>query len=86
MRDLEVLTIGSDPIDKPSEATNKEKAADTTTELAVCPLVAVMVAVETTKAAEAEKEKAATVAAKDPTAATTTEDQMWKKVQRVEKQ
>ena len=38
MRDLEVLTIGSDPIDKTSEAADKEKAADTAAELSVCPL------------------------------------------------
>ena len=78
LRDLEVSTIGSNPIDKTSEAADKEKAADTTTELAVCPLVATMLAVETTKAAEtaeAEKEKAAAVAAEEATTAATTEDQ-----------
>ena len=42
LRDLEVLMIGSDHIDKTSEAADKEKAADTA-EKVVCPLVAAMV-------------------------------------------
>jgi len=81
LRDLEALTIGSDPIHNTSEAANKEKAEDTTAEFAMtlmCPLVAAMLAVETTKAAEAakaEKEKAAAIAAEEATAAATTEDQ-----------
>ena len=80
LRDLEVLTIGSDPIGKTSEAAGKEKAADTATDLAVCPLVAAMymLAVETIKAAEAaeaEEEKAVAVAAEEATAAATAEDQ-----------
>ena len=65
LRDLEVLSIGSDPVDKISEAAGKEKAADTAAEMAVCPLVAAMLAVETAKAADADKEKAAAVATKD---------------------
>ena len=90
LRDLEVLTIGSDPIDKTSEAANKEKAADAAAELAVCPLVAAMLAVETTTAAEleateAEKEKATAIAAEEATAAATAKDQRWQKGQRVKK-
>ena len=68
LRGLEVLTIGSDPIDKISETAEKEKAADAA-EKTMCPLVAAMLAVETTKAtmiveaADAAEEKAAAVAA-----------------------
>jgi hypothetical protein len=83
LRDLEALTIGSDPINNTSDAANKEKAVDTTAEFAMtlmCPLVAAMLAVETTKAAEAEKEKAAAIVAEDATAAATAEDQRWQKM------
>ena len=43
LRDLEVLSIRSDHIDKTSEETIAEKAAADATEKVVCPLVAAMV-------------------------------------------
>ena len=85
LRDLEVLTIGSDPIDKTSEAA--EKAADTAAEKAVCPLVAAMLAgetAETSEAVKAEKEKIAVAAEEEATAAATAEDQRWQKGQRIQ--
>ena len=38
MRDLEVLSIWSNHIDKTSEVADSEQAADTTAKMAVCPL------------------------------------------------
>ena len=43
LRDLEVLTMGSDPINKTSEAADTEQTTDKVAELVVCPLVATMV-------------------------------------------
>jgi hypothetical protein len=73
LEDLEVLTIGSDPIDKTSEEAVKEKATADATERGkqqqLCPLVAAVLVAEAVKAAEAEeaaaiaKQKAAAVAA-----------------------
>jgi hypothetical protein len=86
LRDLEVLTIGSDPIDKISEETaDKEKAADAA-EKAVCPLVAAMLAVEaavTSEAVKVEKENVAATA-EEAVAAATAEDQRNSRGQRIQ--
>ena len=87
LSDLEVFSIGSDPVDKISEAAGKEEAADTAAVMAVCPLVAAMLAVETAEASEAvkaEKEKAAAIAAEEAAAAATAENQRCQKGQRIE--
>ena len=79
LEDLEVLTTGSDPIDKTSEETVAEEATADAAERGkqqqiekqqqMCPLVAAVLAAEAVKAAEAEeaaavaKQKAAAVAA-----------------------
>ena len=77
LSDLEVLTIRSSPIDKVLEETaDRERAADAT-EKAV-------LAMETAKAAKAEKVKAASVAAKKSKIAATTEDQRGQEGQRIE--
>ena len=65
VRDLEVLSTGSDPIDKISkEAADKEQTADAT-EKVVCSLVAAMVTAEEKNAKEiaVAAEKAAAIAA-----------------------
>ena len=82
LEDLEVLSIGSDPIDKTSEeAADKEKIADAAGGARQCPLVAAVVAAE---AAKAEKEKVAAVAAEEAAAAANeAEDQRWQKGQRI---
>jgi hypothetical protein len=71
LRDLEVLTIGSDPIVKISKETaDKEKAADAAGGTRQCPLVAAMVTAEVAKAAEVKgKEKVAALAAEEAAAA-----------------
>ena len=54
LEDLEVLSIGSDPIDKTSEeAADKEQIADAAGGARQCPLVAAVVAAEAAKAEEA---------------------------------
>ena len=66
LRDLEVLTIGSDPIDKTSEETaDKEQTAAGSMQ---CTLVEAMLAAEAAEAAKVEKERAATVAAEEAAA------------------
>ena len=66
LEDLEVLSIGSDPIDKTSEeAADKEQIADAAGGAKQCPLVAAVVAAEAAKAEEAAavaRQKTATVA------------------------
>ena len=66
LRDLEVLTIGSDPIDKTSKAADKEKGADAPRGARQCSLVATMV---TAGAAKATKVKGTAVAAEQKAAA-----------------
>ena len=83
LRDLEVLTIWSDHIDKTSkEAADKKQ---TTTGSMQCTLVAAMLAAEAAKAAKAEKEKVAAVAAEEAAAAANeAEDQRCQKGQRIQ--
>ena len=85
MRDLEVLTVWSDHIDKTSkEAADKKQTATGSMQ---CTLVAAMLAAEAakaTEAAKAEKEKVAAVAAEEAAAAANeAEDQRWQKGQRI---
>ena len=68
LRDLEVLTIGSDPIDKTSETTDKEKAVDATRGAKQCSLVATMVTAEAAKEAEAKGVQKAVVAEQEAAA------------------
>ena len=85
LRDLEVLTIWSNHTDKISEAADSEQTADAGGGAKQCPLVAAMVAAEATKAAEVKgKEKVAAVAAEEAAAAAATEDQRFRKGQRIE--
>ena len=84
LRDFEVLSVWSNHIDKTSEAA--EKATEKVAEKAVCPMVAAMLAVGTAEASdavEAKKEKVAAVHAAAEEAATT-EDQRFRKGQRIE--
>ena len=55
LRDLEVLSIGSDPIDKTSEAADRAQTAGTMQ----CPLVAAMVTAEAAKGAAVTTEETA---------------------------
>jgi hypothetical protein len=71
LRDLEVLTIGSDPIDKTSEETIAEKAAADAAEKVVCPLVAAMV---TTGEKDAKEIATVTMVAAEEAAAATAEE------------
>ena len=74
MRDLEVLSIWSNHIDKTSEAADSEQTRDAAEKI-MCPLVAAMLVVKTAEAAEAVEaaisaEEKAAVAAAEGAAAT----------------
>jgi hypothetical protein len=77
LRDLEVLSIWSNHIDKTSEAADSEQTRDAA-EKTMCPLVAAMLVVKTAEAAEAveaaisAEEKAAVAAAEGAAAAAAT--------------
>jgi hypothetical protein len=74
LEDLEVLSIGSDPIDKTSEeAADKEQIADAAGGARQCPLVAAVVAAEAAKAAKAEE---AAAVARQKTAAVVTDSKI----------
>ena len=85
LRDLEVLSIWFDHIDKTSESANKKQIADAAGGARQCSLVAAMLAVSWQwgqQRTKSEKKKAATVATEEAAAAaaaTEAEGQRWQK-------